>query len=490
MSSMSHALFALTASFLAFGISALFALVWHLLRQGWAGMLALGFALGCLGHVVNFTLSAYSFDEVAVYLSPLVAGAYFCFTQAIMAYTGFAPQRRRFWTGLLLAYLSGVLLLVQLRWVGFGGLMALQSAFPVAWALLFLRAQGQEPGNGHGFNALALLAFPLMAFAIYSGWFPPDYRRNMGMVTHSLMGMTLLTTGLLKAHRAAQAELHARVQAQAALDEVNHSLERRVQERTEALAHMVSNLDSFSRHVAHDLRGPLGGMAGVAQLAAEHLKAGRTQDVERLLKAITHQADVSRHLVGTLLEWARSDHAAMTVDRLDMQAMVRDVVAGLRTTQEGLGKAGDSVPIEVLSHLPEAEGDATLIRQVWANLLSNALKFSRGAAQPQVSVGWRWSHDQVAYFVQDKGVGFSAEQGQALFQMFSRPHGASFEGFGIGLCLVKRIVERHGGRVWAESEPGQGARFLFTLTAGPALTSGDGPPGASAPQRSEPQDVP
>jgi signal transduction histidine kinase len=490
MDSLSSAMFALTAAFMALGIAALYALVWQVLRERWAALLAVGFAFGCAGSLVNYRLSALSFDEAARFIAPLVAGGYLCFTHAIMEYTGFASGRRRFWVGLTVLYLAIVLFLVESRWVGFGGLMVLQAVFPVSWAVLFLRAQRREPGDGHGFNALALLAFPAIAYAIHRGWLPPEYRRNMGMLTHSLMGMTMLTTGLLKTHRTARAELKARTAAQAQLDEVNQSLERRVHERTEALEHMVHNLDGFSRHVAHDLRGPLGGMAGVAQLATAHLKAGRASEVERLLQAIAQQAEVSRHLVSTLLEWARSDHAAISPEPLDMQALVQEVVAGLRTTQEGLGGRREAVPIVFLSHLPPAHGDVTLIRQVWANLLSNALKFSRGAAHPLVQVGWRGQADQAAYFVQDNGVGFSAEQGRMLFQLFQRPHGSRYEGFGIGLCLVKRIVERHGGRVWAESEPGQGARFLFTLTAGPALASGDGPPGASAPQRSEPQAIP
>jgi signal transduction histidine kinase len=457
------AMFALTAAAMAFGISALYVLVWRVLRHPWTGMLALGFAFGFAGHLVNYHLAALPFDQAARYIAPLVGCAYLCFTLAIMDYTGFAPARRRFWCGITLAYLAGVSALVQGLWVGFGTLMALQAVLPVSWALLFLRAMRREPGHGHEFNVLALLAFPVIAYAIHRGWFPPDYRRNMGMLSHSLMGVTLLTTGLLKAHRTAQAELAARVKVSQELDAVNHTLETRIRERTEALEHTVRSLESFNRHVAHDLRGPLGGIAGVANLAAEHLQAGRHEAASRLLHAITHQAEVSKQLVGALLDWARSDHQPLRREPVAMNELVADVIEGLQAAQLGANSAAKPLVIEGAASLPTAVADATLLRQVWANLLTNAVKFSQGTAEPRVMVGFEHLNGRGVYWVQDNGVGFSPEQGAALFSLFARPHGASFEGFGIGLCLVKRIVERHGGQVWAHSEPGQGARFSFTL---------------------------
>jgi signal transduction histidine kinase len=448
---------------MAWGISAAFGLVWRALRPGWAGFLCLGFAFQGLGHLVNYLHIELSFVDAARYVGPFVACAYACFTRAIIEYTDFAPDRRPFWTALAVGYALFVVALIETRSVEFGGLMVLQAAFPVVWALLFVRAYRLEPGHGHGLNALALLAFPGIAYAISRGWLPQEYRRNMGMLTHSLMGITLLTTGLLRAQRSANVELTARVRAQAALDDANQTLERRVHERTEALEHTVHSLESFNRHVAHDLRGPLGGMAGVANLAAEHLQAGRNEAAARLLKAIAHQAEVSKQLVGALLDWARSDHQPLQREAVAMNELVADVIEGLQAAQLGSNPAAKPLVIEGAASLPSAVADATLLRQVWTNLLTNAVKFSRGAAAPMVSVGFERLDGRAVFWVQDNGVGFSHEQGAALFSLFARPHGASFEGFGIGLCLVKRIVERHGGQVWARSEPGQGARFSFTL---------------------------
>jgi len=148
-SSLPYAMFALTAAAMAWGISAAFGLVWRALRPGWAGFLCLGFAFQGLGHLVNYLHIELSFVDAARYVGPFVACAYACFTRAIIEYTDFAPDRRPFWTALAVGYALFVVALIETRSVGFGGLMVLQAAFPVVWALLFVRAYRLEPRPPH-----------------------------------------------------------------------------------------------------------------------------------------------------------------------------------------------------------------------------------------------------------------------------------------------------------------------------------------------------
>jgi light-regulated signal transduction histidine kinase (bacteriophytochrome) len=144
-----------------------------------------------------------------------------------------------------------------------------------------------------------------------------------------------------------------------------------------------------------------------------------------------------------------------------MQALVGEVLMMLR------GPESARADIRI-AELPAIKGDATLLRQVWQNLLGNALKFSRHAEAPRIEVGAELRGDVVEYFVRDNGAGFDMRYADKLFAVFARLHGAEFAGTGIGLALVHRIIQRHGGRIWANSVPNAGATFYFTLPLAPA----------------------
>ena len=165
-------------------------------------------------------------------------------------------------------------------------------------------------------------------------------------------------------------------------------------------------------------------------------------------------------MIDALLDLARLGSAALHKERVDMRALVQGEIDALPA----------SVKQQVtffVGELPECTADPILVRQVWSNLLSNAAKFSAKASAPRVEVGSRGAEHECTYFVRDNGIGFDASAEKRLFSVLHRIHpGAEFEGTGIGLAIVHKIVSRHGGNVWAESQPGAGATFCFTLPGG------------------------
>jgi signal transduction histidine kinase len=234
-----------------------------------------------------------------------------------------------------------------------------------------------------------------------------------------------------------------------------------VAQRTAELHEVIAGLESFNRSVSHDLRGPLGGIAGVSRLAREALGRGDTDGAARYLEAIAAQAEASSQLVGSLLALARVSEVDLAPQPLDLDRFVRETLEQIRLAEP----AGARLPV-TLNPLPRVHADPQLLRQVYLNLVGNALKFSREAASPQVELGACEQDGEQVLYVRDNGVGFDAERADGLFEPFRRLHGAQrFQGSGVGLSIVKRIVERHGGRVWAQSRPDAGATFFFSLGA-------------------------
>ncbi len=261
-----------------------------------------------------------------------------------------------------------------------------------------------------------------------------------------------------------QIEVQERELAARQLQIANETLEQRVESRTAQLREIIEGLESFNRTVSHDLRGPLGGIAGVARLARGYVSIGDTTQAVRMLELIASRASTTEKLVSTLLSLARATEAEPQRQRIDVQALVSEVIDFLQPAD-----AAQPLPVGV-GYLPPVDGDAALLRQVFVNLISNALKFASEAGQPRVEVGAMTERARTVFFVQDNGVGFGPEQAPRLFKPFQRLHGARYEGFGLGLSIVKRIVDRHNGEIWAESAPGRGATFYFSLEAGSDAT--------------------
>jgi len=346
-----------------------------------------------------------------------------------------------------------------------GATIVLIGTFMCAWAVLFGWAMRREPRAGHGIVMLAVLVYPLSMLAAMAGWLSLAGAGISLIVPHAVLGMTILTTGLVRAQASSTRELAARQEVQAELERTNQTLELRVALRTAQLRETIEGLESFNRSVSHDLRGPLGGITGVARMAREALGRGDLTAADSLLAAIARQSESSTDLVTSLLQLARSAEGAVERRPVHTAALVHELSELLT------GVAGASPQVVVIEgELPDLQADPSLVRQVFANLLANAIKFSGSAAHPRVEVGAAPSPEGTVFHVRDNGVGFTEAQVRELFVPFRRLHADRFEGHGIGLTIVRRIVERHGGRLWAEGRPGQGATFYFTLEEATAAT--------------------
>jgi PAS domain S-box-containing protein len=239
------------------------------------------------------------------------------------------------------------------------------------------------------------------------------------------------------------------------------SIMRDVGERvrlTRELESAYRELDGFTYSVSHDLRAPLRAIDGFSRLLLEEHATALDGEASRLLGVIRRNTQRMGRLIDDLLGFSRLGRKQLLRARVDMTALAR--TAAEEMTQE---QPGRSIELSI-AELPAAIGDSGLLRQVWVNLLGNAVKYTSPREVARIDVSGSESNGERCYVVSDNGVGFDMEYVSKLFQVFQRLHTASeFEGTGVGLALVQRIVERHGGRVWAEGRPGQGAKFGFAL---------------------------
>lgn len=259
-------------------------------------------------------------------------------------------------------------------------------------------------------------------------------------------------------NRSLEHEMSERQQADDALRDLNLDLERRIESRTSQLEAANKELEGFSYSVSHDLRAPLRAIVGFARMLQEDHAEKLDEEAQRKLGVIQSEAQRMGMLIDDLLAFSRMGRKAMQMIEFDMTELAR-------TTYEGLNGQHDGPKAEFqLGSLPPARGDRVLLGQVWANLLSNALKFTSKRAKPLIEVSAISDEKEHVYFVRDNGAGFDPRYQAKLFGVFQRLHDASeFNGTGVGLALVQRIVVRHGGRVWADGKPDNGATFYFTL---------------------------
>lgn len=243
---------------------------------------------------------------------------------------------------------------------------------------------------------------------------------------------------------------------------LNLELERRVTERTRELEAVNRELEAFSYSVSHDLRAPLRTIDGFAQALIEDYGSELSDGARRLLDLVQKGALRMGQLIDDLLALSRLGRRALKSEPIDIRELVETCLAEL---SEALGPAAEQAQI-TLGELPPAKGDASLVRQVFLNLLSNAFKYSRHRRPARIEIGsFRDLSGRVVYFVRDNGTGFDMAYAHRLFNVFQRLHrDDEFEGTGVGLAIVKRIVTRHGGDVWVDAAPDQGAMFSFTLT--------------------------
>ena len=239
---------------------------------------------------------------------------------------------------------------------------------------------------------------------------------------------------------------------------LNEQLERRVQDRTVQLQAANAELEAFSYSVSHDLRTPLRAINGFAQiLLKEHVEI-LAYKPRHYLRMVCENARQMGQLIDDLLQFSRTSRQVLRVQRVDPAALVSQCLAELQPEREGR-----RVEVQI-GELPDCWADGSLLKQVWLNLIGNALKFTRQRHPARIEIGSMPYEGQTAYYIRDNGAGFDMQYVEKLFGVFQRLHTVEeFDGTGIGLALVQRILHRHGGRAWAESTIDQGASFYFTL---------------------------
>ena len=296
--------------------------------------------------------------------------------------------------------------------------------------------------------------------------FPSRHVRKDGLQVDVEICANYILWGDQELNCAISRDISERVRAQAQMLRLNEELEGRVQERTAALEAANHELESFSYSVSHDLRSPLRGIDGFSQVLLEDYGDRLDAEGVRTIARIRQGTQRMGALIDDLLSLSRMSRTALNPRSLDLSALASTVVEDLEQ-----GEPLRKVEVRIEAGLL-VEADPGLLRQVLENLLGNAWKFTAKAAQARIEVCRETLPDgQSVFCVRDNGAGFDMAYVQKLFIPFQRLHGAhEFEGTGIGLAIVQRIIQRHGGRVWAQGAKGQGACFRFTL-AGPASSS-------------------
>jgi signal transduction histidine kinase len=254
-------------------------------------------------------------------------------------------------------------------------------------------------------------------------------------------------------------EIAERKLADEAVARLNAELEQRVADRTAQLAAANKDLEAFSYSVSHDLRAPLRHIDGFIELLRERNETLMDEESKHYITVIRESAMRMSNLITDLLSFSRMGRSELRESRVDLNDLVQDVIREYRPETEGREVEWQ------IAELPTVTGDPAMLRVVLANLVSNALKFTRTRAAARIEIGClQEDENEVALFVRDNGVGFDMRYVDKLFGVFQRLHGVNeFEGTGIGLANVRQVIQRHGGKTWAEGALDQGATIYFTL---------------------------
>jgi PAS domain S-box-containing protein len=279
-----------------------------------------------------------------------------------------------------------------------------------------------------------------------------------GLHTYISVKSTLRnTTGKPYAIFGISTDITDQKKAQLEVQKLNDELEQKVINRTAELQSANKELESFSYSVSHDLRAPLRIIDGYSKIVAEDYADKLDAEANRMLNIIMANAQKMGNLIDDLLNFSRLERKELIMHYVNMTELVKSVIA-----EQQLLKANHAVMH--LEKLEPARCDNNLIQQVWANFISNAIKYSHEKKKPVIEINSRKTAHEIIYSIKDNGVGFDMQYADKLFGVFQRLHSAEeFEGTGVGLALVQKIVSRHGGRVWADAEVDKGATFYFSL---------------------------
>ncbi len=321
-----------------------------------------------------------------------------------------------------------------------------------------------NPGAAHmfGYQAIEVIGKPLTV--LMPERYQEDHRRGIRRYAETAEARVVGRTVELHGRRKDGAEFPLELSLAAARTEAGLSFTGVIRDITErkrieqALRETNAELEAFSYSVSHDLRAPLRAIHGFARILLEDHGTQLEPEAKRVLGVIDENTRRMGQLIDDLLSFSRLGRKELESARVDMNELVRTVADEVRRT------AGDR-PLEItIGPLPPARGDRAMLRHAVMNLLDNAAKFTRRRARGQIEVGHQADGGETVYYVKDNGAGFDPRYAGKLFGVFQRLHRVEeFEGTGVGLAIVQRIVQRHGGRVWAEGQPEAGATFFFTL---------------------------
>lgn len=272
-----------------------------------------------------------------------------------------------------------------------------------------------------------------------------------------LAGIEARETALRQTNRTLQAEIRERRQAQWQLQQLNQTLERRVERRTRELKRSNEELERFAYVASHDLQEPLRTIANFAKLIERRYKGKLDQDADEFIGFLTDAATRSQALINDLLEFSRVGTRGKPFQQVDCERLINDVCRSMRAA---IRESGADIQVGAL---PAVRGDPAQLSQLFQNLIGNAIKFAKPGTTPVVRIDGEPRPDSICISVRDNGIGIDSKYFERIFVLFRRLDGSKYPGTGIGLAICKKIVERHGGRLWVDSEPGRGSTFRLTL---------------------------
>ena len=244
--------------------------------------------------------------------------------------------------------------------------------------------------------------------------------------------------------------------AEQEIKKLNAKLEKEVLKRTEDIKTAVSELEAFTYSVSHDLRAPLRAITGFADLLNEEFGTDLDQEAKRYLGIIKRGTKQMAHLIDDLLQFSKVGRIELKKKIFDPMPIILEIIKKEKTIDQDSNF--------IVNELPPMYGDPNTIALVFSNLILNAVKFSREVNKPVINIGAKGTNGEVIYYVKDNGVGFDMRYSEKLFKVFQRLHSTQqFEGTGVGLAIVSRIINKHGGSVWGESSPGLETSFYFTI---------------------------